>query len=64
MAKSDQPTLGGDVQVHDLLRREAARQASAASLQTSPPAVEVTLATISAEVMAEALERLRRQAKT
>ena len=64
MAKINQPTPGGDVQADALLRRDAARQASTAGLQTSPPALEATLATISAEVMAEALERLQRQAKT
>ena len=52
-------------QANDMLRREAAaHHASNPGLRTSPPAVEATLATISAEVMAEALERLHRQTKT
>jgi hypothetical protein len=64
MGKEDRPGLSADSQTHDRLRREAARQASASgsSAGGSPPALEVTLASISAEVTAEAIERLNREA--
>ena len=40
-----------------LLRREALRRQSAINANTSPPAIEATLASISAEVMEEAIAR-------
>ena len=54
--------LTGEAQTDHLLRREAARRASTAGTGGSPPAVEATLASISAEVTAEAAERLERAA--
>ncbi len=50
--------LTGEAWADDLLRREAVRQASASGTGASPPALEATLASISAEVTAEAVERL------
>ena len=60
MSKQDRPGLTGDAQTRDLLRREAARQVtdSGSSAGGSPPALEATLASISAEVTTEAIERL------
>ena len=55
--------LTGEAQTNDLLRREAVRQASASGTGGSPPALEATLASISAEVTAEAIERLSRAPK-
>ena len=63
MGKEVGPALTGDAQSDDLLRREAARQASTSSARRSPEALESTLASISAEVTAEAIERLNREAK-
>lgn len=63
MPKENRPALTGDAQADGLLRREAARQASLSGSGASPPALEATLASISSEVMAEAVERLRRKAK-
>lgn len=54
--------LTGEARTDHLLRREAARRASASGGGGSPPAVEATLASISAEVTAEAIERLERAA--
>lgn len=54
--------LTGEAQTDYLLRREAARRASTSGTGGSPPAVEATLAGISAEVTAEAVERLERAA--
>ena len=67
MSENESQNLVGDTpaaQASELLRREAARVASNSSLRTSPPAVEATLASISAEVTAEALERLQRQTRS
>ena len=63
MPKDNRPTLTGDAQADGLLRREAARRASVSGSGASPPALEATLASISSEVMAEAVERLRRGPK-
>ena len=54
--------LTGEAQTDYLLRREAARRVSTSGTGGSPPAVEATLASISAEVTAEAVERLERAA--
>lgn len=64
MDNRDRPGLTGDAQTRDLLRREVARQASTSgsSAGGSPPVLEATLASISAEVTAEAIERLKREA--
>ena len=61
MGKEDRSGLGTNAQTHDLLKREAAHRASASSSDVggSPPAaLESTLASISAEVTADAIERL------
>ena len=62
MDKEHDQGLTGEAQTSYLLRREAAYRASASGSGSSPPAVEATLASISAEVMAEAVERLNRAA--
>lgn len=62
--KEDRPGLTGEAQTKDLLRREAARQASTAGTGGSAPAMEATLASISAEVTAEAIERRNRSKQT
>lgn len=54
--------LTGQAQTDHLLRHEAARRVSTSGTGGSPPAVEATLASISAEVTAEAVERLERAA--
>lgn len=64
LRKEDRPALAGEAQTRDLLRREAVRQASAAGTGGSPPAMEATLASISAEVTAEAVERRNRSEQT
>jgi len=51
----------GKAQANSLIQREAAHRASAPRTGASPSAVEATLASISAEVMAEAGERLNRR---
>ena len=61
--RQDLPGGTRSTQANDLLRRDAARQASNSSSRTSSPALEATLAIISAEVMAEAVERLHRRTK-
>lgn len=58
MAEDKGRHLTGEAQTNYLLRREAARRASTPSTGSSPPAMEATLASISAEVTAEAVERL------
>ena len=52
----------GAGQTNYLLQREAVRLASASRTGGSPSAVEATLASISAEVTAEAMDRLNRTA--
>ena len=47
----------------EVLRQEAARRAATAGTGGSAPALESTLATISAEVTAEAIERMERTRK-
>jgi hypothetical protein len=63
MAKEDDPRPAGGAQANGLLRREAVHQASATGTGDSSPALEATLASISAEVTAEAVERLSRAPK-
>lgn len=67
MGREDRPGLTGEAQTRDLLRREAAAahqaSASGSSAGSSPPALEATLASISAEVTAEAIERLAHATK-
>ena len=58
LAAAGGAVLTGEAQTTDLLRREAVRQASASGTGGSLPALEATLASISAEVTAEAIERL------
>jgi hypothetical protein len=60
MDKEDRPALTGEAQTSYLLRREAARKAAASGSSSSPLAVEATLASIAAEVTADALERYNR----
>ncbi len=59
MSEENGPGLIGEAQSDYLLRREAVRRAAASNTGGSPPALEATLASISAEVTAEAVERLR-----
>ena len=56
-----EPVHGHEVRAHPE-EREAARRASTSGTAGSPPAMEATLASISAEVTAEAIERLERAA--
>ena len=63
MSQDAGPGLTGDAQSRELRRRESVRQDSASGARSSPPALESTLASISAEVTAEAVERLRRAAQ-
>ncbi len=51
-----------EARTDDLLRREAVRRRSGANVATSPQAVEAALASISDEVMEEAVARLNRAA--
>lgn len=64
LRKEDRPALAGEAQTRDLLRREAVRQASTAGTGGSSPEMEATLASISAEVTAEAVERRNRPKQT
>ncbi len=50
----------GKAHTNSLLQREAAHRASVSRTGASPSAVEATLTSISAEVTAEAMERLNR----
>jgi hypothetical protein len=63
MGKEDRPALTGDAQTNDLRRYEAVHHASASGISGSPQALETTLASISTEVTAEALERLAHAAR-
>lgn len=56
--EDDQPVPTGDARTAYLLRRAAAGHASTPSTANSPSALDATLARISAEVTAEAAERL------
>jgi len=62
MGEEDGRSPTGEPQTSVLLQREAVRVASASRAGASPSAVEATLASISAEVTAEAIERLNRNA--
>ena len=64
MDENDSRALTGEAQTNLLLRREAVRRAAAANANGSPHAVEVTLASISAEVMAEAIARRTKPPKS
>jgi hypothetical protein len=55
--------LTGETKTDGRLRREALRRAGSAGTGTSPAALETTLASISAEVTTEAIERLRHNKK-
>lgn len=54
----------GEPNTSYLLRREAIRRAAFPAAGCSPPALEATLAGISAEVTAEAVERMSRDARS
>jgi hypothetical protein len=64
MGKEDGRELAGEARTNFLLRREALRRATASNANGSPPAVEATLANISAEVMEEAIARRARLLKS
>jgi hypothetical protein len=64
MDKQDDRELIGEAQTNLLLRREALRRASASNANGSPQAVEATLASISAEVMEEAIARRNKSPKS
>jgi phage shock protein A len=58
MADDDQAEQDFNTMTNRMLRREALRRAAADLNSTSPPALEHALANISAEVTAEAAERI------
>lgn len=60
MNNDEKPELTGEARTDHLLRREAVRRASTQGTGGSPSALESVLAAISAEVAAEAAERLDR----
>jgi hypothetical protein len=64
MDEKDGRELTGEAQTNLLLRREALRRASASNANGSPTAVEATLASISAEVMEEAIARRSKPPKS
>ena len=57
MDEKDGRELTGEARTNLLVRREALRRQSASNANGSPSAVEATLASISAEVMEEAIAR-------
>lgn len=52
--------IAGEAETRLLLRREAVRRSASPGTGGSPSALEATLASISAEVTAEAIERKHR----
>ena len=64
MDEKDGRELTGEARTILLLRREALRRQSASNANGSPPAMKATLASISAEVMEEAIARRSKPPKS
>ena len=62
MGEEDGRSLTGKAQINSALQGREAHRASVSRTDASPSALEATLASISAEVTAEAMERLSRSA--